>query len=161
VQAGASIDGDIAGNSTLRAAACARTALGVRMIPALVARGARETGGTDAMLVFACNPVEGAPPTDGEVAVALAALVSVGCSHTQPNAHGLAPMDSAALGGNAPVVRALLSLGVGATTKSLVLAVEHPVIVRLLLAAGAPVGGLAAVWGRMATPLMQAALKSS
>ena len=41
VQAGASIDGDAAGSSTLRAAACAGTTVGVRMIPALVALGAR------------------------------------------------------------------------------------------------------------------------
>jgi hypothetical protein len=71
-------------------------------------------------------------------------------------------MDFAALTGNAPVVRALLSLGVGATTKSLVHAVDHPDTVRLLLAARPPVGGLVRVTldGLTATPLMRAALRA-
>jgi hypothetical protein len=163
VQAGASIDGDVAGHSTLRAAAGARTALGVRMIPALVALGARETGGNEAMRILAFYPVEGAPPSDGEVAAALTALVTVGCSLTQPNALGMAPMDNAALTGNAPVVRALLSLGVAATTKSLVCAVTYPGVARLLVAAGAPMGELGRVvaGGTTVTPLMQASLESS
>jgi Cu2+-exporting ATPase len=72
-------------------------------------------------------------------------------------------MDWAAEKGNAPVVRALLSLGVAATTKSLACAVAHPDTVRLLLAAGAPVGGLARLSpaGDTVTPLMQAAGISS
>ena len=163
VAAGASIDGDVVGTSTLCEAAGAGTALGVRMIPALVALGARVTGGNDAMLVFAFNPVKGVPPSDGEVAAALAALVSVGCSLTQPTAGGWTPMDYAAQEGNVPVVRALLSLGVAATTKGLACAVEHPNLVRLLLAAGAPVGGLVRLTpgGGTSTPLMQAAGKAS
>jgi ankyrin repeat protein len=164
VAASASIDGDVAGHSTLRAAAGARTALGVRMIPALVALGARETGGNVAMYNFAFYPVKGAPPSDGEVAAALTALVSVGCSLTQPTASGMAPMDFAAHAGNAPVVRALLLLGVAATTKSLAHAAGvHPDTVRLLLAAGAPVGGLVRLTagGDTGTPLMEAAGKAS
>jgi ankyrin repeat protein len=133
------------------------------MIPALVALGARVTGGNQAMLNIAFNPVEGAPPSDGEVAAALTALMSVGCSLTQPDADGMAPMDYAAWKGNAPVVRALLSLGIAATTTSLAHAVAHPDTVRLLLAAGAPVGGLVrlAAGDETVTPLMQAALESS
>ncbi len=49
VAAGASIDGDVAGFSTLCSAAVARTARGVRMIPALVALGACETHGNEVM----------------------------------------------------------------------------------------------------------------
>jgi ankyrin repeat protein len=163
MSAGASIDGDVAGYSTLCAAACARTVLGVRMIPALVALGARETVGNQAMLEFALNLVEGALPSDGEVAAALTALVSVGCSLTQPDADGMSPMDVAAEYGNAPVVRALLSQGVAATTKSLAHAAAHPDVVQLLLAAGAPVGELVTLPAEegTVTPLMQAAWKAS
>jgi hypothetical protein len=161
VQAGASIDGDDAGNSTLREAAVARTARGVRMIPALVALGARETLGNEAIQRFAFNPVAGAPPSDGDVAAALTALVSVGCSLTQPNAAG-SPLELAALSGNAPVVRALLALGVAATAQSLVdtVANAHPGVARLLLAAGAPVDAqafLSAEDNFLCTPLMAAA----
>jgi ankyrin repeat protein len=133
------------------------------MITALVALGARETGGNQAMLNFAGCAVEGAPPSEGEVAAALTSLVSAGCSLTQTDVHGHTPMDWAAQKGNAPVVRALLSLGVVATTKSLACAVAHPDTVRLLLAAGAPVGGLARLTpgGDAVTPLMLAAGKSS
>ena len=163
VQAGASIDGDVAGNSTLRDATATASARGVRMIPALVALGAPETFGNRAMRTFAMLPVEGAPPTDKEVRAALTALVSVGCSLTEPGADGCTPMDLAARYGNAPVVRALLALGAAATTKSLAHAVEHPEIVRLLLVAGAPPGGLVrvAAGAEIATPLMAAARASS
>ena len=162
VQAGASIDSVIMQESTLGNATGARTAVGVRMIPALVALGARETHGNRAMHVIAGSPVEGAPPADGDVAAALTALVSVGCSLTQPNALGDTPLDIAASWGNAPVVRALLALGVAATTKSLAHAVKHPSVVRLLLAAGAPVGELMTMTagGVNATPLMEAAYEA-
>jgi ankyrin repeat protein len=154
VAAGASIDGDLAGNSTLRCAAAAGTARSVRMIPALVALGARETDGNDAMQDFAYCSVKGAPPpSDEEVRAALTALVSVGCSLTEPDEEdGMTPMDTAAHGNNAPVVAALLAMGVAATTQSLVHAVTHPDIVRMLLAAGAPPGVATTV-----TPLMAAA----
>ena len=162
VPAGASIDGDVAGNSTLCCAATATTARGVRMIPALVALGARETLGNRAMGMFALCPVKGAPASDEEVRAALAALASAGCSLTEPGADGVTPMDRAARCGNAPVVRALLALGAAATTKSLALAVEHPEIVRLLLAAGAQPGGLVrGVAENAVSPLMAAAEASS
>ena len=163
VQAGASIDGDVANNSTLLCAAAACSAHGVRMIPALVALGARETLGNEAMVAFAGWPVKGAPSSDEEVRAAVTALVSVGCSLTEPNAMGYTPMEPAAKCANAPVLRALLALGVAATTTSLAHAVEHPEIVRLLLAAGAPPGGLvrAPHWYANATPLMRAADVSS
>ena len=164
VQAGASIDGDVVGNSTLCCAAGAATARGVRMIPALVALGARETLGNRAMHYFACWPAEGAPASDEEVLAALTALVSVGCSVIEPDEDDdHTPMDDAACNGNAPVVRALLALGVVATTKSLAHAVEHPEIVRLLLAAGAPPGGLVRLeaGAAPASPLMRAACASS
>jgi len=163
VAAGASIDGNVAGYSTLLAAARACTALGVRMIPALVALGARSTGGNIAMSDFAMKPAAGAPPTDGEVAAALRALLRVGCSLTEPDFYGDRPMDLASRRGNAPMVRALLSLGVAATTKSLACAVEYPDTVRLLLAAGAPAGGLARLSPEhdTVTPLMQAAFSAS
>ena len=163
VQAGASIDGDVAVVSTLNEAAAARSARGVRMIPALVALGARETLGNEAMRTFAQWPVEGAPASDEEVRAALTALVSVGCSLTEPSADGFTPMDDAARRGNMPVVRALLALGVAATTKSLAHAVKHPEIVRLLLATGARPGGLVRViaGAATATPLMRAARASS
>jgi ankyrin repeat protein len=163
VAAGASIDGDVTGNSTLREAATARSARGVRMIPALVALGARETLGNEAMQRFAKWPVEGAPPSDEEVRAALTALVSVGCSLTAPHANGRTPMDGAAQYGNAPVVTALLALGVVATTKSLAHGAAHPDIVRVLLAAGAPPGGLVrlAPGAATATPLMAAAEESA
>jgi len=133
------------------------------MIPVLVALGARETGGNETLHAFAYSPVKVAPPSDGEVAAALTAPVSAGCSLTQPNVPGMSPMDWAAQEGNAPVVRTLLSLGVAATTMSLVRAVAHPDAVRLLLAAGAPAGGLARLspGDDTVTPLMQAALASS
>ena len=129
------------------------------MIPALVALGAREPLGNRAMHVFAANPVEGAPPSDGDVAAALTALVSVDCSLTQPTANGRTPLDLAAYTGNTSVVRALLVRGVAATTTSLAHAVKHPGIVRLLLAAGAPVEALVTlgVGATNVTPLMQAA----
>jgi len=97
------------------------------------------------------------------VRAALTALVSVGCSLTAPDANGRTPLDGAAQYGNASVVIALLALGVAATTKSLAHAVAHPDIVRLLLAAGAPVGWLASVTpgGDTVTPLMEAAWKAS
>jgi len=136
VAAGASIDGDVAGNSTLCSAAGARSARGVRMIPVLVALGARETLGNEAMQRFAHWPVKGAPPSDEEVRAALAALVSAGCSLTTPHANGRTPMDLAAIKGNASVVTALLALGVAATTQSLAHAFKHPDIHRMLLAAG-------------------------
>ena len=163
VQAGASIDGDVAGVSTLFEAADARSARGVRMIPALVALGARETLGGAVMHAFAGWPVAGAPPSDEEMRAALTALVTVGCSLTEPDARGDSPMDDAARSGNAPVVRALLALGAAATTRSLAWAVEHPEIVRLLLAAGAPAVGLVSgvVVGYTATPLMRPAIRSS
>ena len=159
VRAGASIDGNVAGASTLCEAARACTAVGVRMIPALVALGARETLGGTVMHDFAFNPVKGAPPSDGDVAVALTALVSVGCSLAQPNANGKSPLDLAAFKGNTPVVRALLALGAAATAKSLAHAVAHPGVVRLLLAAGAPVEALVLLEtrGDETTPLMEAA----
>ena len=162
VQAGASTNGDVAGNSTLRSAAVARTAAGLCIIPALVALGARETLGGTVMHDFAATPVEGAPPSDGDVAAALTALMSAGCSLTQPDAHGMTPLDWAADKGNAPVVRALLALGITATAKSLAHATAHPGVVRLLLAAGAPVGALVtvAVGDENVTPLMQAALEA-
>ena len=163
MSAGASIDGDVAGNSTLLCAAGARTARGVRMIPALVALGARETLGNRAMYAFAGWPVEGAPASDEELRAALTALVSVGCSLTEPSMDGYTPTDLAARFGNAPVVRTLLALGAAATTKSLAHAVEHPEIVRLLLAGGARPGGLVRVSAgdHTATPLMAAARSSS
>ena len=135
VQAGASIDGDVEGFSTLRHAAVAHTVLSVRMLPALVALGAREMLGGAVMHAFAANPVEGLPPFDGEVAAALKALVGVGCSLTQPDEGGDSPLDWAAGSGNKAVVRALLAQGVVATPKSLELATAsaHPGIVRLLL----------------------------
>ena len=104
-------------------------------------------------------PCGGRPPSDGDVAAALTALVSAGCSLTQPDADGYTPLDIAAFKGNTPVVRALLALGVTATTKSLALAVKHPGVVRLLLAAGAPAGALVTFAGDddSATPLMEAA----
>jgi len=155
VQAGASIDGGVEGQSTLWAAARAGTAQGVRMIPQLVALGARETRGNLAMIVFAQHSVKGAQPTDGEVVAALNTLVSAGCSLTQPD-DGWTPLDVAACWGNAPVVRALLSLGAPATTSSLVHGAKHSSIVRILLAAGAPPNGLLS--GAVArTPLMEAA----
>ena len=162
VQAGAPIDGGVADNSTLREAACSCTALGVRMIPALVALGARETLGCTVMHEFAAIPVEGAPPSDGDVAAALTALVSVGCSLTQPDERGSTPLDYAADAGNAPVVRALLVLGVAATAESLAHAVAHPGVMRLLLAAGAPVEELVRFVPADAnfSPLMQAAGKA-
>jgi ankyrin repeat protein len=162
VQAGASINGDVAGYSTLREAACAGTAVGVHMIPALVALGARETLGGTVMHNFAASPVEGAPPSDGAVAAALTALVSVDCSLTQPNASGMTPLDWAADTGNEPVVLALLALGVAATAESLAHAVAHPSIVRLLLVAGASAGELVRFVPVDAnfTPLMQAAGKA-
>ena len=158
VQAGASIDSVISDQSTLGNAAGAGTAVGVRMIPALVALGARETLNNEAMHTFASWPVVGAPPSDGDVAAALTALVSVGCSLTQPVANGDTPLDLAAHWGNAPVVRALLAQGVAATTESLACAVKHPSVVRQLLAAGAPAEEvpIAAVAVRN-TPLMIAA----
>ena len=154
VAAGASIDGDLAGNSTLRCAAAAGTARSVRMIPALVALGARETHGNDAMQDFAYCYVKGAPPpSDEEVRAALTALVSVGCSLTAPDEDGgMTPMDTAAHGNNAPVVAALLAMGVAATAQSLVRAVRHPDLVHVLLAVGAPLGMATTV-----TPLMAAA----
>ena len=136
VQAGAPIDGDIAGHSTLLEAARACTAAGVRMIPALVALGARETLGGRVMHDFAARPVWGAPPSDGDVAAALTALVSVGCSLTQPDLRmDMTPLESAAYKGNAPVVRALLALGAPVTDESLVCAEDYPKIMQLLRAA--------------------------
>jgi ankyrin repeat protein len=158
VQAGASIDGDVAGNSTLCSAARASTAVGVRMIPALVALGARETLGGTVMHHFASNPVKGALPPDGDVPAALTALVSVGCSLTQPDA-ARSPLDLAALSGNALVVRALLAADVAANAKSLANAVKHSGVVRQLLAAGAPAGELVqfSPADENINPLMQAA----
>ena len=148
VQAGASIDGDVADISTLHCAAGAGSARGVRMIPALVALGARETLGNGAMHIISVLPVKGAPASDEEVRAALTALVSAGCSLTEPNAGGFTPMDRAAQSGNAPVVRALLALGVdanhrnqrGLTTLDYALhcpAADAPQVVAALLGAGA------------------------
>jgi hypothetical protein len=117
VQAGASIDGDVPGISTLRCAVGAGTARGVRMIPALVALGARETLGDRAMRWFSVILIKGDPASDAEVRAALTALVSVGCSLTKPGADGFTPMDDASRFGNAPVVRALLALGVDANRR--------------------------------------------
>jgi ankyrin repeat protein len=163
VAAGASIEGDIAGFSTLSCAASAGTARSVRMIPALVALGARETLGNGVMQRFARWPVKGAPPSDEEVRAALTALVGVGCSLTAPGAGGYSPMDIAAYAGNAPVVTTLLALGVAATTKSLAHAAVHPDVVRVLLAAGAPPGGLVRLAPGVdtVTPLMAAARASA
>jgi ankyrin repeat protein len=135
VQAGAPIDGGVAGASTLRSAAVAGTAVGVRMIPALVALGARETLGGAVMHYFAASSVEDAPPSDGDVAAALTALVSVGCSLMQPDAYGMTPLYWAAYKGNAPVVRALLALSVSATTASLAYACHQSDVKQLLRAA--------------------------
>ena len=160
VQAGASIDGDVAGASTLCEAAVARTALGVRMIPTLVALGARKTLGRTVMYDFAACPVKGVPPSDGDVAAAIKALKRVGCSLTRPGYRGKSPLDLAADKGNSPVVRALLARGVAATASSLAHAVAHPGVVRQLLAAGAPVEGLTSLRlfdGGSTTPLIEAA----
>ena len=160
--AGASVDGDAVGNSTLRCAAASSTAHSVRMLPVLVGLGARETGGNAAVQALARFPVKGAPALNEEVRTALTALVSAGGSLTAPDAGGWTPLDTAASRGNAPVVTALLSLAVAVTTKSLAHAVEHPSVVRLLLAAGARPGGLlrfAPGQGNV-TPLMVAASAS-
>ena len=173
VAAGASIDGDVEDNSTLCCAVGARSTRGVRMIPALVALGARETlgnlvmhgfaVGNDAIKQFACWPVRGTPPSDEEVRAALTALVSVGCSLTAPDVLERTPMDGAARGGNAPVATALLALGVAASTQSLAHGAGHPDIVRVLLAAGAPPGGLVQldIFAATVTPLMAAAQASA
>ena len=163
VAAGASVNGDVAGNSTLVSAAAACDARSVRMIPALVALGAREAGVKQAMRTFARWPLEDGSSSDEEVRAALTALVSVGCSLTKKGADGWMPMDTAAHFGNAPVVTALLALGVGATTQSLAHGAAHPNIVRVLLAAGAPLGGLVrlAPGADTVTPLMAAAEASA
>ena len=88
------------------------------MIPALVALGARETLGNRAMRIFAALPAKGAPASDEEVRAALTALVSAGCSLTEPGPDGITPVDHAAQSGNAPVVRALLALGVDANHRN-------------------------------------------
>jgi len=157
VQAGASIDEDVEATSTLIQAAAANTAEGVRMIPRLVALGAHETRGNRAMRAFAQHPVEGEQPSDAEVAAALNALVSVGCSLTQPDGDGMSPLDNAADNGNAPVACALLSLGAPATSSSLARGVKHPELVSMLLAAGAPVDALVNFGGPTRSPLMEAA----
>ena len=74
----------------------------------------------------------------------------------------MTPLDWAAVTGNAPVVRALLALGVTATAKSLARAVGHPGILRLLLAAGASAEELVrfTLLAANTTPLMQAARKA-
>ena len=162
VQAGAPIDGDVADNSTLQQAAGACTAVGVRMIPALVALGARQTLGTE-VAELARKPAEGAAPSDSDVTAAFTALVSVGCSLTQPYSRGNSPLEFAAGWGSAPVVRALLAAGVEATTRSLVNAVHHPGVVRLLLAAGARMEAQMIIYtldDYPVTPLMHAARKA-
>ena len=104
----------------------------------------------------------GAQPSDAEVAAALNALVSVGCSLTQPDGEGWTPLDCAANCGNAPVVRALLSLGAPAATSSLARCVKHSAIIRVLLAAGAPPDALVDLGGGVIrSPLMVAAQKSA
>ena len=169
VQAGASIDGDAEHITTLCAAIRAgRTAQGVHMIPQLVALGAREmlngapeNWAQEMHCIY--DPAVGAQPTDGEVAASLNALVSVGCSLSQPDDTELAPLDWAARDGNAPMVRALLSLGVPASTSSLVHGASHPELVRVLLAAAAPVEGLVDIHDideRTCSPLMEAAYLS-
>jgi len=141
VQAGALIDGDVDGASTLLAAASAGTVQGVRMIPRLVALGARQTLGNEAMIVVAKYSDKGAQPTEDEAVAALAALVSVGCSVTQPDGEGLVPQDYAAH--DSSVERALVSLGAPvATTNMLASSVKEPAKVHSLLAAGAPPDGL-------------------
>ena len=110
------------------------------MIPALVALGARETLGNEAVFEIAQSALEDPcdQPSDEKVRAALTALVSVGCSLTEPyDEHARTPFDFAACNGNAPVVRALLALGVKQTAGCLVHADKHPEIMRLLLAAGA------------------------
>ena len=157
VAAGASIDGDVAGDSTLCQAA--RGGRCMRMIPALVALGARRAMGSEVFIV--CSRATG---SQQEVHAALAALVSVGCSLTAPDTDGWTPMDGAARGGNAPVVAALLAMGVAATGQSLAHGAGHPDIVRVLLAAGAPpdeMVGMEGDWVESATPLMRAARTSS
>ena len=175
VAAGAPIDGDDAGSSTLSRAALDGTARGLRMIPALVALGARRTLGIEVMDVCS-RPHDDQQPSDEEVRAALTALVTVGCSLTAPDAggngpmglNGWTPMITAAFYGNAPAVRALLAMGVAATSKALAFSVKHPDIVRMLLEARAPVdtlvrmptgggdeGGEEIKWVRV-TPLMQA-----
>ena len=89
------------------------------------------------MHIFASNPVKGAPPPDCDVAAALTALVSIGCSLTQPDERGITPLDWAARTGNAPVVRALLAMGAPADTENLTHAVHHPDVMQLLQAARA------------------------
>ena len=160
VQAGAPIDGDVVGNSTLCAAAASENSEGVRGIPRLVALGARETLGNMAMDRLAGGYVDfGVPLSEEEERAALTALVSVGCSLTEPDEAGSTPLDAAALGGRVTLVRALLALGVTATTQSLAHGVQDPDVVRVLLAAGASTAGLVrlAAGDPSASPLMQAA----
>ena len=56
------------------------------MIPALVALGARETLGNEAVFEIAQSALEDPcdQPSDEKVRAALTALVSVGCSLTEP-----------------------------------------------------------------------------
>ena len=158
VKAGASIDGDVEDNSTLLAAAGAGTAQGARMILRLVALGACETLGNQAMIRFASCPAKGDQMTDEEVVAALNTLESVGCSLTEPALDIGTPLDWAAVRANAPVVRALLSLGAPATSSSLVWGAKHVEMVRMLLAAGALPQKAA---GLDRTPLVAAALESA
>jgi len=163
VQAGESIDGGVAGESALHHAASSLSARGVRMIPQLVALGARETLGNRAMMRLAQWPVVGVQPSNEEVFAALGALQSVGCSATAPEAGGMTPTDRAAKHGNTPVLRALLAMGVvppATRARQLVLGAAHPAILRVLLAAGAPPNALAAVNAAPAqSPLMAAAVQ--
>ena len=159
VEAGASIDGDVEGLSTLCEAASSFSARGVRMIPTLVEMGARETLGNGAMYDFAMCSARRPPPSDGDVAAALTALVSVGCSLTLRHENGWSPMDWAAQNDNLPVVRALLAQGVAASAKSMAHAARYPGIVSLLLAAGAPFEKACTLdaGSPSVTPLMRAA----
>ena len=167
VAAGAPIDGDVAGHSTLWAAADAGTVAGARTIPALVALGARNDDMGDALVAHFIQELaykerelpsedpgdwffvrlltyqERELPSEEAARAALAALESAGCSlvaFEQYDDYQRTPMDWAASFHNLPVVRALLALGVAATTTSLAYAVVHHSvdIVRVLLDAGAP-----------------------
>ena len=135
-QAGASID------SMLCVAARAGTVQGVRMIPVLVALGADEYDAAEAMFDFAQHPVEGAQPTNAEVVAALEALESMDNYRVhEPDDEGLGSTDWAAIEGNVPVVRAELSRG-AVVHDLLAHGAKHPELVRMCLAAGAPVDGL-------------------
>lgn len=110
----------------------------MRMIPQLVALGARMTVGDERGIALACELMRRRDLSQDELAAILTTLATAGVSLSAYNFNWKSPLDIAAGYGNLPALRALLALGVKATNWNAFYARNLEVVHLLVKEAGAP-----------------------